>query len=149
MIRILCLSLSGTDCTKHITGKQLLFVIYNCFKVLPRGRGIDLMTFREFHSPRKSVISQCHEAEIFKKSHRGPRRILYKHRECHLYHLKSDPPRSRERITKPGCFHDLRLQRISGLLLTPVVPVSFHPHPKFNFNLKPNPVHAIHYLLRL
>lgn len=36
-----------SDGTVHITAKQLLFTIYNCSKLLPRGMGMGLMRFRE------------------------------------------------------------------------------------------------------
>lgn len=60
---------------------------------------MDLMTFREFHSPRKSVISQCHNAGFSKKCHKGLRRILHKHRKCRLCHLTLDSPKGEERVS--------------------------------------------------
>lgn len=73
------------------------------------------MAFREFHSPRKSVISQCRDVGSSKKSHKGLRRILHKHGKCCLCHLTSDSPKGDERVPwSLVCLHDLRPQRISG-----------------------------------
>ena len=67
----------------HITGKQLLFTTYNCFKLLPRGRGMGLMVFREFQWPKKSEIINTVILRSFKKSHRGLVKVLHKRYLCH------------------------------------------------------------------
>lgn len=59
-----CLVLSESDCTKYIPGSQLLFNTYNCFNLLPRGRGMDLMMLREFQWPKKPIITQDSDSGV-------------------------------------------------------------------------------------